>query len=138
MKDTTKYQYSLDFIVRDYECDLQGIVNNAVYQHYLEHARHEFLFSRNIDFARLHNEKKDMVVTRVEIDYKHSLVSRDQFQVRLYTRKEGNLRVIFFQDIYRMPDEKIIIKSRIEGVCLNHGRLVKPEDIPEFRDLFML
>jgi acyl-CoA thioesterase FadM len=37
------YQFRLDFEVRDYECDLQGIVNNAVYQNYLEHTRHEFL-----------------------------------------------------------------------------------------------
>jgi len=30
------YQFKVDFEVRDYECDLQGIVNNAVYQNYLE------------------------------------------------------------------------------------------------------
>ena len=40
-----KYIYELPFKVRDYECDLQGIVNNANYQHYLEHTRHEFLTS---------------------------------------------------------------------------------------------
>ena len=36
-----KYIYELKMKVRDYECDLQGIVNNANYQHYLEHTRHE-------------------------------------------------------------------------------------------------
>ena len=30
------YIYELKMKVRDYECDLQGIVNNANYQHYLE------------------------------------------------------------------------------------------------------
>ncbi|NSW95739.1 MAG: acyl-CoA thioesterase, partial [Bacteroidales bacterium] len=35
--------FRLEFTVRDYECDLQGVVNNANYQHYLEHARHEYL-----------------------------------------------------------------------------------------------
>ena len=34
--------FELKMSVRDYECDLQGIVNNAVYQNYLEHARHQF------------------------------------------------------------------------------------------------
>ena len=34
-----KYIYELEMKVRDYECDLQGIVNNANYQHYLEHTR---------------------------------------------------------------------------------------------------
>jgi acyl-ACP thioesterase len=36
-----QYSFRLEFSVRDYECDLQGVVNNAVYQHYLEYARHE-------------------------------------------------------------------------------------------------
>lgn len=44
------YIYELEMKVRDYECDLQGIVNNANYQHYLEHTRHEFLTSVGVSF----------------------------------------------------------------------------------------
>ena len=52
--------FSLEFTVRDYECDLQGVVNNANYQHYLEHARHEFLISKGISFVKLHEEGIDL------------------------------------------------------------------------------
>ena len=65
------FAYCLEFAVRDYECDLQGVVNNANYQHYLEHARHEFLISKGISFSGLHEEGIDLIVTRVEIDYKY-------------------------------------------------------------------
>ena len=50
------YIYELKMKVRDYECDLQGIVNNANYQHYLEHTRHEFLSSTGVSFAALHEQ----------------------------------------------------------------------------------
>lgn len=50
------YIYELKMKVRDYECDLQGIVNNANYQHYLEHTRHEFLLSTGVSFAALHEQ----------------------------------------------------------------------------------
>ncbi len=58
------------FSVRDYECDLQGVVNNAVYQNYLEHARHVFLKEQGIDFAALAREGVNLVVIRAELDYK--------------------------------------------------------------------
>ena len=122
-------EFELELKVRDYEVDLQGIVNNAVYQHYLEHARHEFLISRNIDFVALHKQGNDLIVTRIEIDYKYPLKSRDKFKVTLRVKKEGPLKVIFEQTIVRLPDRKMIVEARVTGVCLKDGRPVRPEDI---------
>ena len=34
------YKFTHEMKVRDYECDLQGIVNNANYQPFMEHSRH--------------------------------------------------------------------------------------------------
>jgi len=117
-----EYQYSLEFTVRDYECDLQGIVNNSVYQNYLEHCRHKFLQFTGIDFAQLHNEGIDAVVIRAEIDYKFPLKPGDSFVVRLKILKQGNLRVIFDQSIIRKSDEKQMLKAKIISVLTRNGR----------------
>jgi acyl-CoA thioester hydrolase len=124
-----QYSFSLEFSVRDYECDIQGIVNNANYQHYLEHARHEFLVSKGLSFVALHAEGTDLLVTKVEIDYKFPLKSRDRFVVRLNLRRDGNLRLIFEQDIFRLPDEKYIVHAEVTGVATKNGRPVSPENV---------
>jgi acyl-CoA thioester hydrolase len=124
-----KHQFSLEMGVRDYECDLQGVVNNANYQHYLEHARHEFLISRGVSFATLHAEGLDLVVTRVEIDYKLPLRSRDRFIVNLRAEREGNVRLAFYQEILKVPDNKLIVKAKVTGVAVINGRPVNPDKI---------
>jgi len=126
---TPSYIFSTEFTVRDYECDIQGVVNNANYLHYLEHARHLFLLSKNIDFIQLHEEGLDLVVTRIEIDYKYPLRSSDKFVIRLNIIMEGNIRLVFLQDIYRLPDEKPIVKAKVTGVATRNGRPVPPGDI---------
>lgn len=117
-----KYIYELKMKVRDYECDLQGIVNNANYQHYLEHTRHEFLTAAGMSFARLHEEGIDPAVARLTMAFKTPLKSGDEFLSRLYLKKEG-IKYVFYQDIYRASDEKMVIKATVETVCLVNGRL---------------
>ena len=112
--------------VRDYECDLQGIVNNANYQHYIEHTRHEFLNSTGLNFARLHEEGIDPVVARLNMAFKTPLKSGDEFVSKLYLKKEG-IKYVFYQDIFRLPDMKTVIKSTVEAVCLINGRLGNSE-----------
>lgn len=120
--------FSIEMAVRDYECDLQGVVNNAVYQNYLEHARHEYLKSMDIDFAALAAQKINLVVVRSEIDYKVSLTSGDHFVVEVRHKQLSPLRIGFEQAIYRLPDRKLAIQALVIGTALNQrGR---PQMLP--------
>jgi len=116
------YIFELIMSVRDYECDLQGIVNNANYLHYMEHTRHQFLLSENVSFVELHNQGIDCVVARLNISYKSPLRSNDRFFSCLYLRKDG-LRYVFYQDILSFPDRKLIAKAQIDVVCIVNGKL---------------
>lgn len=121
-----KYIYELEMKVRDYECDLQGIVNNANYQHYLEHTRHEFLTSVGVSFAALHEQGIDPVVARISMAFKTPLRSGDEFVSKLYMKKEG-IKYVFYQDIFRKSDGKVSLKGVVETVCVVNGRLSDSE-----------
>ena len=126
------FQYKLDFKVRDYECDLQGVVNNSVYQNYLEHTRHEFLLASGIDFAELSRQGVNLVVTRVELDYKFPLTSGDEFWVGLNTAHPSKIRFEFHQDIFRTADQKLILQAHVTTTALNErGRPFQPDFIAD-------
>jgi len=130
-----KYQFRLDFQVRDYECDLQGVVNNAVYQNYLEHTRHEFIKQLGLDFAELTRRGINLVVIRAELDYKRSLRSGDYFWVGLILERISPLRFAFRQDIYLQPDDKLVVKAWITGTGVNvKGRPELPQEISSALD----
>lgn len=119
-----RYQYELKMKVRDYECDLQGIVNNANYQHYTEHCRHEFLLSKGISFSEMHDKGIDAVVARITIDYKVPLKSRDEFVCRLRLERDG-VKYVFYQNIYRLPDEQLCVRAKIDTVCVLNRQLMR-------------
>lgn len=116
------YIFELKMKVRDYECDGQGIVNNANYQHYTEHTRHEFIESKGVKFSDLHSQGIDPVVARISLTYKTPLRGGDEFVCRLNVKKEG-IRYVFYQDIYRASDDKLCVKAVVECVCIINGKL---------------
>ncbi len=123
-----EFIFEQEFEVRDYECDLQGIVNNAVYQSYMEHTRHQFIKTVGLDFAELHAKGTDAVVAKIEIAYKRPLKSGDKFVCKLGLKKEG-IRYVFFQEIYRMPDMELCTKGRIDTVSVVNGRLGESQEM---------
>lgn len=134
--------FTLPMQVRDYECDIQGIVNNANYLHYMEVCRHEFIESKGISFAELHYNGIDVVVAQMNLRFKISLRPRDHFEVRLKMEKQG-LRYVFHQEIIRMANEKlaqkdptyakeqISIRAQTDIVALINGKL---SDCPELNE----
>ena len=130
-------EFSVEFTVRDYELDMQGIVNNSVYQNYLEHARHEYLHFNGIDFADLTERGVILVVKSISMDFKKSLKSRDQFKVVVETYKEGHLKLVFKQTIINLASGKVALSALVTGVCLVNGRLVKPETIEEINQFLV-
>ena len=124
-------KFSIEMSVRDYELDVQGIVNNSVYQNYLEHARHEFLHHHGIDFVEFSQNNILLMVKSIEMNFKNSLVSRDTFRIEISASKEGNLKVVFHQDIIRIEDNKPILSAKVTGVAIKNGRPVAPDTIPQ-------
>lgn len=127
-----KDNFQIELSVRDYECDLQGVVNNAVYQNYLEHARHEYLKTIGIDFKKFTDDGINLTVVKAEIEYKHPLISGDKFLVTVSLRKESRIRLAFYQELYLLPDMKLVVKAKITGAAMNtKGRPYIPEQIAE-------
>ena len=121
------YIFETEMEVRDYECDIEGIVNNANYLHYTEHTRHLFLRSLGVSFAKLHEQGTDAVVARMELKFKTPLRCDDIFVSKLWLTKEG-IKYVFHQDIFRAKDEKLCLKATVELVCLINGKLGNSED----------
>ncbi len=122
-------RFEIEMAVRDYECDLQGIVNNAVYQNYLEHCRHEFLDAIGLGFAQLCRDGIDAVVTRIEIDYRQPLRPGDRFTVALGMRRQGRLRFVFDQSIVRRVDGTTMLEAQVTAVLTRNGRPIAPDPL---------
>lgn len=120
----------VEFKVRDYECDMGHVVNNAVYLRYLEHARHELLESFGIRFGDLAKRGVFLVVTRIEADFKASLTSGDRFIVRTELQRKGRLRLQFSQQVHRSTDHHLMLSAVVTGTAVNaRGRPELPAEL---------
>ncbi|HIF68896.1 MAG: acyl-CoA thioesterase [SAR324 cluster bacterium] len=131
--------FLLSLSVRDYELDRFGVVNNAVYQNYLEHTRHAFLESRGVSLTDLHEQGFSPVVSRAEIEYRAPLKSGDAFDVTLTVEALTRIRFVFFQEIIRDVDRQIVTRARITGTVIDAlGKPKLPEVFDQLRNSTLL
>jgi acyl-CoA thioester hydrolase len=126
----TKKVFETEMKVRDYECDAQGIVNNANYLHYTEATRHEFMESLGISFKECHALGVDPVVSRADLHYRTSLTGADVFLSSLSVERKG-AKLIFQHIIRRKSDEAICCNAQIEVVILVNGKLSRGDFFDE-------
>ena len=122
------YIFEMPLRVRDYEVDSQGIVNNAIYLHYIEHTRHEFCRWAGTSFRAMQHQGIDPVIRHIDIEYLNPLRLGDDMVSCLNLRREG-ARFIFQQDIYTMPDRRPVIRAKATVVCLRQGRLTRGDEL---------
>lgn len=124
-----KYIFTLELDVRDYELDSEGIVNNAIYLHYLEHTRHAFVKQEGIPFGSLTREGLVPVVRRMEIDYKMPLSSGDVMLSRLRLERKG-ARFIFYQDVFNKDSGEQVVSAVVTIVCMEKdGRINRGDEL---------
>ncbi|MDR1526356.1 MAG: acyl-CoA thioesterase [Dysgonamonadaceae bacterium] len=114
--------FEIEMKVRDYECDAQGIVNNAHYLHYFENTRHEFMQSLGTSFKESHAAGVDPVVAHADLHYKTPLTGNELFISALTVERRG-VKIIFHQTIRRKSDGVLCCKGQIEAVVLRNGQL---------------
>lgn len=112
--------------VRDYECDAQGVVNNANYLHYFESTRHELMEKCGLRLRDLTEANIIPMVRNANISYKNSLWGSDEFVCTATAVREG-VRYYFHQEIKRISDNTLCAKAVIEVVCLINGKVSMPE-----------
>ena len=126
-----KYIFTLELAVRDYELDSEGIVNNAVYLHYLEHTRHAFVKREGIPFGSLTSDGLVPVVRRMEIDYRTPLRTGDVMLSCLWIERQG-ARFVFHQDIFRKQDGAPVVSAVVTIVCMEKdGRINRGDDLAD-------
>ena len=124
-----KYFFTLEIAVRDYELDSEGIVNNAIYLHYLEHTRHAFVKQEGLSFGSLTSEGLVPVVRRMTIDYRTPLRSGDVMLSRLWVERQGP-RFIFYQDIYKKGSGELVVSAAVTIVCMDRdGHINRGDDL---------
>lgn len=127
--NTNEAPFALTLKVRDYECDMQGIVNNAVYMNYFEHARHEYLNLVGLNFKLLIEKDVYFVAVKSEIVYKHPLRSGDEFIVHCTMKPESRTKIVFEQSIFSLKGQLHATGKMYSAAINKAGKILKLKDV---------
>ncbi|MBQ0056127.1 MAG: acyl-CoA thioesterase [Bacteroidales bacterium] len=128
---TKKYLFESIVKIRDFECDMQGVVNNAYYHNLLMQTRTEFLESIGIIRNEWSVERGiDFVVYETAIQYRSPIVAGETFRSCLNMHREG-ARYIYIQD-FRRESGELCMRARVDVAVGLNGKLTRGEIFADY------
>ncbi len=122
-------EHVCEIVVRSYECDGYGHVNNAVYMNYLEVARHEYLRALGMSFDELRAAGIGLWVARVSIDYRSPALPDERLAIRTVPLKRTRIGGILGQKI--AVGGRLVADAEVTWVSVNSSGRPAPLP-PEF------
>lgn len=105
--------------VRDYEVDFQGIVNNAVYMNFLDHARSKFLESLGFDIVKIAQEGINIVLFETTLKFKYSLRFRDEYHIKTNLIRVSRFKLYMPQEIINAKTNTLCVEASNYLCCVN-------------------
>lgn len=123
--------FKTEIVVRHYECDAYGHVNNANYLNYLEYARGEFLKHINFDYNGFMKAGYGIYIVKVEISYKSSAYPDDVLDIYTENIKRKKATGVFYQQVKK--EDTLICEAYVTWASI--GKNGKLQAIPEEWDV---
>ncbi len=118
--------YNCEIVVRSYELDQYGHVNNAVYLNYLEYARHQFLYDSGFNYDAYLEAGNGLYVSHIDIRYLKPAYMNDRLNIATECISLGKVKGRVFQRI--LNGDTVLVEATVDFAMVNSAG--RPSPIP--------